>query len=102
MRESVHATNRFGIHERLGVEVRNFAGNLYREFLGVEMLNMANARAPGEQSVPKRGDPDAERRDCPQPGHDDPFHDLSLSRMSLNVSSSVGAGSGIPHVGRQT
>jgi hypothetical protein len=66
------------------------------------MLNVTYAGAPGEQSVPKRGNPDAERRDCPQPGHDDPFHDLSLTRMSLYVSSSVGALSGIPHVGRQT
>ena len=52
MREAVHAANRFGIHERFGVEVGNFGGDFDSQILGVEMLDAANTGASGEQSFP--------------------------------------------------
>ena len=67
MREAVHAANRFGVHERFGIEVRDFGGDLDRKILGVEMLDATDAGAPGDQSVPQRGDTDAERRTAPSP-----------------------------------
>ncbi len=52
MREAVHAANRFGIHERFGVEVGNLGGDLDRKILGVEMLDATDAGASGDQSFP--------------------------------------------------
>src|SRR5215208_158968 len=79
MCEAVHAANRLGIHELLGIEVGDFGGDLDGQILGVKMLDATDAGAPGHQSFPQRGDTDAKRRYRSQTGHHDPFHDLSLS-----------------------